>query len=342
MPRHYAWVNRALSKRATRLYQGRGSRGRLFKRVSACRQPGMRTGLDGTRYRPFKAVIFKANSATREAAAGLPGSCIAASFSPSIMATETSRSSSSRKVCKLGELLGSRFMRKAAKAKRKSPGARRSAPSARAPRARLKAATLEKQNKQDYGRYPELRLIYDTAPVGLAFLTPDCRYMQINQRLTEICGMSVEDHIGRTVRETVPQVAEQVEKLVEAIIRTGEPITGIEVNGQRVDQSNAHHTWITSWHPSKNAEGQVVGINVVAEDITERKRAEAVLAASEKALHESEVRFREVADSISQMAWTADRAGRRNWYNKRWLDFTGTTLEEMKGFGWQKCHHPEH
>src|SRR5262245_4276573 len=251
------------------------------------------------------------------------------------MATETPRSSSSRKVCKLGQLLGSRAMRKAAKAK--SPGARRSASSG-AP----KTARPQKQNKQDYGRYPELRLIYDTAPVGLAFLTPDCRYMQINQRLTEICGMSVEDHIGRTVRETVPQVAEQVEKLVEAIIRTGEPITGIEVNGQRVDQSNAHHTWITSWHPSKNAEGQVVGINVVAEDITERKRAEAVLAASEKALHESEVRFREVADSISQMAWTADRAGRRNWYNKRWLDFTGATLEEMKGFGWQKCHHPEH
>src|SRR5262245_47664084 len=263
------------------------------------------------------------------------------------MAGETSRSSSSRKVCRLGQLLGSRSMRKAAKAKRKSPGARRSAPSARPPKAaRSKTAKPHGQNrqdnKQDLGRYPELRLIYDTAPVGLAFLTPDCRYMQINQRLTEICGMSVEDHIGRTVRETVPQVAEQVERLVEAIMRTGEPITGIEVNGQRVDQSNAHHTWITSWHPSKNAEGQVVGINVVAEDITERKRAEAVLAASEKALHESEVRFREVADSISQMAWTADRAGRRNWYNKRWLDFTGTTLEEMKGFGWQKCHHPEH
>ena len=36
---------------------------------------------------------------------------------------------------------------------------------------------------------PELQLIYDaTAPVGLAFLTPDCRYLQVNQRLTEICG----------------------------------------------------------------------------------------------------------------------------------------------------------
>src|SRR5580704_12181967 len=52
---------------------------------------------------------------------------------------------------------------------------------------------------------PELKLIYDTAPIGLAFLTPDGRYVQINQRLTEICGISVADHIGRSVRETVPQ-----------------------------------------------------------------------------------------------------------------------------------------
>jgi PAS domain-containing protein len=73
---------------------------------------------------------------------------------------------------------------------------------------------------------PELRLIYDTAPIGLAFLSPDCRYLQINQRLTEICGISVADHIGRSVRETVPQVADQVEKIVQLILSTGQPILG--------------------------------------------------------------------------------------------------------------------
>ena len=49
---------------------------------------------------------------------------------------------------------------------------------------------------------PTLRLIYDTAPIGLAVLSPDCRYLQINQRLTDICGISVEDHLGRSVRRT--------------------------------------------------------------------------------------------------------------------------------------------
>src|SRR5678816_829440 len=89
----------------------------------------------------------------------------------------------------------------------------------------------------------DLQFIYDTAPVGLAFLSTDCRYLQINQRLTEICGISVADHIGRSVRETVPQVAEQVESLVQTIIRTGEPVTGMEVHGQRADKSNADHVW---------------------------------------------------------------------------------------------------
>jgi hypothetical protein len=62
---------------------------------------------------------------------------------------------------------------------------------------------------------------------ALAFLSRDCRYVQINRHLTEICGISVDEHIGRSVRETVPCVADQVEKIVELILSKGEPITGI-------------------------------------------------------------------------------------------------------------------
>ena len=76
--------------------------------------------------------------------------------------------------------------------------------------------------------------------------------------------------------------------------------------------------------------------------LTERKSAEAVLVANHNALRESETRFRELADNISQFAWTADAKGWIYWYNKRWHDYTGTTLEDMQGWGWQKVHHPEH
>jgi signal transduction histidine kinase len=73
-------------------------------------------------------------------------------------------------------------------------------------------------------------------------------------------------------------------------------------------------------------------INVVAEEITERKGAEAALAVSQE-------RFHELADDMSQLAWTADATGWRTWFNKHWYDYT---FVEMQGWGWQKAHHPDH
>lgn len=67
----------------------------------------------------------------------------------------------------------------------------------------------------------------------------------------------------------------------------------------------------------------------------ERARAEA-------ALRESESRFRDLADNMSQFAWMADEKGFIFWYNQRWFEYTGTTLEEMQGWGWKKVHHPNH
>ena len=138
-----------------------------------------------------------------------------------------------------------------------------------------------------FAQQPALQLIYDTAPIGLAFLSPDCRYVHINQRLTEICGISVEDHIGRSVRDCVPALADAVEGIVASIIQTGEPVTGIEVAGQRADQ-NGERCWITYWHPLRGPTGNIVGVNVAAEEITERKRAEAALQATLRNLREAQ------------------------------------------------------
>ena len=144
-------------------------------------------------------------------------------------------------------------------------------------------------------RQPTLQLIYDTAPIGLAFLSPDCRYLQINQRLTEICGISVEDHLGRYVRDCVPALADAVERIVQSIMRTGDPVTGIEVAGQRADQTDERF-WVTYWHPHRTADGEIVGVNVAAEEITERKRAEAALNASEREVR----RARDAAEAALQ------------------------------------------
>lgn len=162
---------------------------------------------------------------------------------------------------------------------------------------------------------PALQAIYDTAPIGLAFLSPDCRYLQINQRLTEICGISVEGHLGHTVRECVPALADSVEAIVRSIMATGDAVTGIEVAGQRPGQ-NDDRAWITYWHPMRGASGDIIGVNVAAEEITERKRAEATL-------RESEQQFHSLSNAIPQLVWMADADGRIFWFNSRWYDYTG-------------------
>lgn len=82
-----------------------------------------------------------------------------------------------------------------------------------------------------------------------------------------------------------------------------------------------------------NRSGQLVtGVLI---DETER------LAALEARL-ESEERFRALADNIPQLAWITDSSGSIVWYNRRWFAYTGTTFDEMQGWGWQAVHHPQH
>ncbi len=71
-----------------------------------------------------------------------------------------------------------------------------------------------------------------------------------------------------------------------------------------------------------------------AQEAEERNRAE-------KALHESEERFRTLANGIPNLVWMADGTGWIFWYNRRWYEYTGTTPEQMEGWGWQSVHVPE-
>ena len=59
-------------------------------------------------------------------------------------------------------------------------------------------------------------------------------------------------------------------------------------------------------------------------------------------LRESESQFRSLANSIPQLAWMTHADGAIFWYNQRWYDYTGTTLEQVRGWGWKIVHHPDH
>jgi len=86
--------------------------------------------------------------------------------------------------------------------------------------------------------------------------------------------------------------------------------------------------------PLLDANGEIVEWFGAAADITERERAE-------EALRESEAQFRTLANAIPQLCWMANADGWIFWYNERWYQYTGTTAEQMEGWGWQSVHEPE-
>jgi len=112
--------------------------------------------------------------------------------------------------------------------------------------------------------------------------------------------------------------------------------TGVDWNFEcrirRADQQ-VRWIWAAGRHRS-DASGKRSGMTGIVQDITERKRAEEVL-------RESEQQFRTLADSIPNLAWWANADGYINWYNRRWYEYTGTTSQQMEGWGWQSVHDPQ-
>jgi PAS domain S-box-containing protein len=88
--------------------------------------------------------------------------------------------------------------------------------------------------------------------------------------------------------------------------------------------------------------GTALGLLITGTAGWAARRDSAARELAVEAVRQGEERFRDMANNISQLAWMADEKGSTFWYNQRWFDYTGTTLEEVAGWGWQKVHHPDH
>lgn len=124
----------------------------------------------------------------------------------------------------------------------------------------------------DSDELDQLRVLVEHAPVGLALFDPELRYLRVNRMMADLNDLAPEAHIGRSLREIAPEVAEVVEAPFRRVLQTGEPIYGLE--------TARHHkgTWLKDVHPIRGADGRVAALVVSVREITAQKRAEEHLA----------------------------------------------------------------
>ena len=154
-----------------------------------------------------------------------------------------------------------------------------------------------------------------------------------NPAAERIFGYSVAEMVGQSIRRLIPVDRQVEEDDILRQITNGRRVPSFETWRLRKDGTSIRLAITVS--PIHDPEGHVVGASKIARDVSARY-------ATEEALRQSEERFRMLAENMSQLAWIADATGALIWYNQRWYDYTGTTFEEMKGWGWQAVHHADH
>ena len=177
------------------------------------------------------------------------------------------------------------------------------------------------------------RAIFQQVGVGVAQLTLDNKIEIANDRYCEVVGYPRKDLVGKGTtdishREDLKEEAVMLPRLLSGEIQSFS-------TEKRYTRQDGSVVWAAMYRTLvRDREGRPKNFIAVVEDITERKQAEAVI-------RESEERFRNMADSAPVMIWTCGPDRSCTFYNKRWQEFTGRTLEQALAHSWANDVHPE-
>ncbi len=178
--------------------------------------------------------------------------------------------------------------------------------------------------------------IIDQSPVGIFLLDSDLRFQHVNATAQPFLG-EIENPIGRTLSDVAstlwpPEVATTLSDLFRRTLETGVPHFDKHFAAVRKDLGEQqYYEW--ELHRITLPDGQK-GLVCYFIEISTHVHAQ-------EALRRREEEMLALADSIPQLAWMAAPEGHIFWYNRRWYDYTGTTFEQMEGWGWQSVHDPK-
>ena len=180
------------------------------------------------------------------------------------------------------------------------------------------AVSIADRDPSSLQQLAELEHLYRTAPVGLCLMDTELRYVRVNDRLAEMHGLAVGEHIGQRLRDVIPEVAKVVELVYHRVLETGEPQLDLETHVANPASPGEKMTCLVSYYPIKSEDGRILGISTVIQDITPRQRAE-------EALRVSEERYRTLAETARVIPWEADA-------NTFQFTYVGGKAEEILGY----------
>ncbi len=169
----------------------------------------------------------------------------------------------------------------------------------------------------------EIEQIYQHTPVGLCFMDINRRIVRINEHMAEINGLPVSAQIGRTLREIIPGLADEVTELHRPVYERGEPVLNAEIHGVTPAAPDVPHYWLANFFPFRSGSGEVTGLIGSILDITDLKQ-------TQLALQQSEERFRTIFDSVSDLIILHDfDTGAFLEVNQRASEMLGYTRDEL-------------